>query len=211
MSSRRSNQEWLADLRGLNGPEAQSLAIQELGSYLYVVLYNYLRIRQADVPLLAEWDTTSLSMEAEDLVQDVLIKMLQDNCALLDKFSNKGAFTLWAAAVARNHTAEILRKAPYKYGQKAVEDDVSIVDLIPEKAIRQEEIIDALVSCVERLNENRRYVFIERVLKYRPTKAIIIEIGTTINAVDQLVMHAKRDMKACMECKGFGPEDIDLF
>lgn len=45
----RDNQEWVQELRGDRGGQQQEAAHCELANYLYVVAYNYLRIRQADL------------------------------------------------------------------------------------------------------------------------------------------------------------------
>ena len=51
----RNNQAWVEELSGDYGVDAQREAHQDLASYLYVVAYNYLRLRQADLYHLADF------------------------------------------------------------------------------------------------------------------------------------------------------------
>ena len=51
----RNNQAWVEELSGDCGVDAQREAHQDLASYLYVVAYNYLRLRQADLYHLTDF------------------------------------------------------------------------------------------------------------------------------------------------------------
>lgn len=214
MSSRRSNEEWLNELRALNGVEQQALALQELRNYLYTVLYNYLVQRQDSVPRLQASGQHFLAELAQELVQDTLLKITKDDNALLDKFSGTGKFTSWAAITARNVCAERLRRRTFS---EQPSDDLDaaggIADGQPDSATQtiQKEIMDALDECFDRLPANRRKAFEECIYHNRRARDVAAELNRTDNAVNQLVLHAKRSLRACMEEKGFDADVIEFF
>ena len=100
---RRTNQEWLEELRGIGGATPQSLAYQDLGAYMYRVAYNYLLYRQAqpNPRILASFAPEELATLAKDFVQETQEKLVINDFALLDKFTGKGAFTSWVAKIVK--------------------------------------------------------------------------------------------------------------
>ena len=107
----RNNQAWVEELRGDCGSERQSDAHRELANYLYVVAYNYLRLRQADLRALADFAPEEVAALAQDFVQETLEKLARNEFALLASFSGAGKFTSWAAQIVRNQAAMELRKS----------------------------------------------------------------------------------------------------
>ena len=74
-NSMRDNQEWVQQLRGDRGGQQQAAAHRDLSSYLYVVAYNYLRLRQADLRALDAFPAEDLAALAQDFVQETLEKL----------------------------------------------------------------------------------------------------------------------------------------
>lgn len=85
--TQRSNQDWVQELCGDRGDDAQRLAHQDLARYLYVEAYNYLRLRQADLYRLADFAAEELAALAQDFVQETLEKLARDDFALLGRYS----------------------------------------------------------------------------------------------------------------------------
>ncbi|MCB0237375.1 MAG: hypothetical protein KDH08_01795, partial [Anaerolineae bacterium] len=61
----------------------QASAHKDLANYLYVVAYNYLRLRQADLRALADFAAEELASLAQDFVQETLEKLARRDFALL--------------------------------------------------------------------------------------------------------------------------------
>ena len=79
----RNNQAWVEELRGDCGSERQSDAHRDLANYLYVVAYNYLRLRQADLRALADFAPDETATLAQDFVQETLEKLARNEFAVL--------------------------------------------------------------------------------------------------------------------------------
>lgn len=213
MKAKRTNQEWLDDLRGLRGADAQKGAVIDLANFLYVVAYNYVVRRQQDgsVPAIRHYVAEDLEALAEDYAQDVLMKLLINNCARLERYSGLGSFTGWVAVVIRNHIASTLRLSSFQHGneelERLLEQEADDVDPTKEAALR--EIWEALQDCINRLIERRRRAFIGCYIEDKSARTVAAELGSTEGAVNLLVMHAKRNLRACMDSKGLGPEILD--
>lgn len=213
MVSRRSNEEWLSDLRGESGVEAQSRALQDLGNYLYIVNYNYLYRHQATISLLQNWNTDELAELAQDCAQDTLIKIANDNFALLCRFSDRGRFTSWAAVVAQRVTSSTVRLAHFNRVQSNLEKVTSLSPskFAPSTQISQQEVIDELQDCINRLSKIRSRVLVECILHERRSRDVAIEMDRSENAINLQVLHAKRQVRLCMESKGLGIDVLTYF
>ena len=102
----RTNQEWLADLRG---PQ-QEQAIEDLRGILVRGLRYSLSTRIQG----------ELEMLVEDFTQDALIRILDK----LDTFRGESKFTTWAQKIAVRVAYSELRRQRWK--------DISLEDLLPE-------------------------------------------------------------------------------
>lgn len=79
--TQRSSEEWVRELCGDRGQEPQQLAYQELANYLYVVAYNYLRLRQADLRALADFAADDVAALAQDFVRNTGEGLAQRLCS----------------------------------------------------------------------------------------------------------------------------------
>lgn len=213
MNQRRTNQEWLDALRGQQGSAAQKAAYLDLANYLYKTAFNYLLKRQNDVALLAEQPGNAVAALAQDCVQDTLLKLWANECALLDQYQEKGRFLGWAALIIRNHVAGLLRRPPYSREVLPPADLVNYADGAQPYAaqISSQEVGECLQACLDALPDLRREVLISCILHDERSKVVAARLQRTVNAVDQLVWHAKRQVRECLEQKGIGPEVLALF
>ncbi|MGB0383467.1 MAG: RNA polymerase sigma factor [Ardenticatenaceae bacterium] len=225
---RRTNQEWVEELRGRRGPTPQSLAYQDLGAYMYRVAYNHLLYRQAQANprILKSFAPQELATLAEDFVQETQEKLVINDFALLDKFTGKGAFTSWMAKVVKNEVGQELRKSYWNRwvsllpeGSEQDEERSSAFELIvaspeasPENARMQEEVRQVLKGCLEGLNENQRLALLGLVVEGLSGKELAgILNSPSRNAVFLLARRAKRNMRKCLEEKRWAREDFDVF
>lgn len=104
---RRTNQEWIEQLRGNRGYRRQEEAHQELGKYVYDVTYNYLRDGQdkSNPYFLGTLTVLSLKDIAQNMAQDLRAKISDNNVLflnqfeLLDQSEEDASFAHWAVSV----------------------------------------------------------------------------------------------------------------
>lgn len=213
MTSRRSDQQWLDDLREKNGADAQALAIHDLRKYQYRVIFNYIRNRQPDIPLLADLNNYDLAELAQDCVQRVLMKLQHNGWARLDQYEALCPFLSWTVPIGQREAASILRRSPYSYPYVPLEPEAPFRDDESDPPTRagQKEVMDTLQGCIEHLSETRRYALTKCFLEGHRSKDVATEMERTENAVNLLVMNARNDLRKCMEGKGFRADVLDLF
>ncbi len=212
----RDNNRWLHELRGLDGNLARLAAFQALGNYLYVVAYNYLRRRQNDVFSLSTFAYEELAALGQDFVQDTLERIAADDCALLEKYHGSGAFTGWCSRLVTNAIASELRTSIWSKRNRPTGEANGILQTAAvEDRMAQElqiqQITDVLKHCIQRLPERRQIAFVHCMIHNRPAADVATQLDATANAVNQLVHHAKRDLRRCVESSGYGPDVLALF
>jgi len=209
----RTNQLWLDELRGSCGLARQKKAYLDLANYLYKVAYNYLLKRQSDIPLLSTQMSTELAALAQDSAQDVLMKISANNGKLLEQYQERGRFLGWMALIIRNHVAGYLRRPPYnrEVPQSAEMGNIAKDELPFENRATLEEIGVELQKCLDALPVTRREALIRCILLGERSKVVATQLNRTVNAIDQLVWHAKRQVRECLHQKGIGADVLNLF
>lgn len=197
----RTNQEWLAELRGLEQEEALA--------DLRALLVKGLRYAMADRPAVTEADL-------EDFVQEALLKVL----AGLDTFRGESRFTTWTQKIAVRVAFTELRRRRWK--------DVSIEDLIaedregdwtqsilasaapsPEQRVTQQllmEMVQPLIA--EELTERERQAMTAAVIGGMPLEEVARRMGTNRNALYKLLHDARRRLQTRMMAIGLSPQDV---
>lgn len=225
--AQRSNYDWVQELCGDRGDDAQRLAHQDLARYLYVVAYNYLRLRQADLYRLADFAAEELAALAEDFVQETLEKLARDDFALLGRYSAGGNFTSWAAQIVRNQAAMELRKSywtrrgPLPHagdsddngadaGLAAELADLSY-DVDPARRAQQQQVRDLVQRCVDHLTERYRVAVLNCLGDDVAADVVARALDTTANAVYLIIQRAKRQLRACLEQAGLDRSALAVF
>jgi RNA polymerase sigma-70 factor (ECF subfamily) len=153
-------------------------------------VYNYI-LRQVRLPQVAE-----------DLVQDVFVKIVQ-NAA---DFKHEARFSTWAYAIARNVCIDHLRKAALRRhpsldqapGGDKGEDGPTLgertADARPEASVERvaigAELGQRITLAVERLPAEQREVFLLRELGHVPFKDIAEITGVPENTVKSRMRYA---------------------
>lgn len=198
----RTNEQWLAELRG---PErAQALAD------LRVVLVGGLKAA------LAGRVRRGLNETAEDFAQEALIKIM----ARLDTFRGESRFTTWAQKVAVLTAATELRRKRWR--------DVSLQEVLerygtngggvdrladeqptPERLTMRETMLATVRRFVEEeLTERQREAMVAVMFEGMPLEEAARRMGTNRNALYKLMHDARKRLKKRMEAEGLSAQDV---
>lgn len=217
---RRSDEEWVSELRAAG--DAQRQAFADLGRYLYTVVYNYLRKRQATSPRLRQLSTTEWNQLAEGFVQQSLETVWKK----LSTYEGRGKFTSWAATIAVRTAAYEIRKPYWREGrmpQPPADDPDNDPeewgglnqewqerqDLSPEVRALTAEVVSLIERAIEQdLSERQRFAFVAQFLEDRSSDEIATELDASRNAVYMLIHEARKKIKRRLEEAGHTPEDL---
>jgi RNA polymerase sigma-70 factor (ECF subfamily) len=197
----RTNDEWLADLRGPGRDQA-------LGD-LRTLLVRGLRYGMADRPSVTEADL-------EDFVQDALVKILD----ALDSFRGESRFTTWAQKIAVRVAFTELRRRRWA--------DVSLHDLVsryededltpavltdpaasPEQRTTQQMLLEMVQRLIaEELTERQRQALTAAMIGGMPLDELARRMGTNRNALYKLIHDARQRLKAQMMEEGLSVENV---
>ena len=152
-------------------------------------LRNFIRRRVPD-----PWD-------AEDLLQDVLYRLVEANRMLMPIDHVTG----WLFRVARNRIADFFRKKmPERFADIAVDDEAEglrLEDLLPspdagpEAAYTRKLLIDELEVAVGELPEEQRAVFVAHELDGKSFKEIAAATGVNVNTLLSRKRHAVMQLR----------------
>ena len=214
-SSQRENWEWVRNLNGTDGPDAQRRAHADLATYLYVVAFNYLERRRNSVPVLSEFDGDELAELSQDFVQDTLGKLANNNHELLEQYSGAGRFTSWAAQIITNQIASELRR-PYWRRRGALSEELFAQQVdtetpLPETRVLISELHQVLQSCLDKLSDRYRIAFLRCIVEGDRAEDVAEDLDTTSNAVYLLVFRSKRNLRKCVTKSGIGPDALNIF
>ncbi|MFQ5592838.1 MAG: RNA polymerase sigma factor [Anaerolineae bacterium] len=218
--SRRTDQEWLSDLRAAG--EVQRRAFADLGRYLYHVVFNYLRQRQAGVVRLQQLDAAELEELARGFAQDALQAVWEK----LSTYEGRGKLTSWAATIAVRTAAYEIRKPywreprmslppahnpdanPEEWGGPNREWQAT-TDLSPDARLQTAEILDLIETTLQHdLSERQRLAFVAQFIEDRTSDEIAEELGVSRNAVYMLIFEARKKIKRRLIEASHAPEDV---
>ena len=158
-------------------------------------LRNFIRRRVAD------------PRDAEDILQDVLCKLVEANRLLMPIDHVAG----WLFRVARNRIVDLFReKKPERFGDASVpgEDDelLPFEDLLPspdagsEALYARQVLLDELESAIQELPQEQRDVFVAHELEGRSFKEIAAATGMNVNTLlsrkRYAVLHLRRRLQS---------------
>ncbi len=205
MTTTRTNDEWLADLRA--GGATREAALDDLR----LVLANGLRRG-----LIAQIDTAAPEFDAllDDFVQEALLKVL-DN---LDSFAGRSLFTTWANKIALNIGLTELRRKRWRdtsLDQLTQTDDGEYTpSFVADPAPRPEEVTEQreLMRYVTRLiNEeltDKQRTALTAVIQGQPLTEVALRMDSNQNAVYKLVFDARQRLRRRLADDGLTAEEI---
>ena len=194
----RTNEQWLAELRGPNPDEALADLYDLLGRGLRAALGGYGGGVEANVG---------------DFAQEALIKITGN----LDSFRGESRFTTWAQKIAMNVALTELKRRRWR--------DVSLQDLLarreaadpgpadpqltPEQLTFQNMVLGELRRMVdEELTDRQREAVVAVLLEGIPVSEVAKRMGIKQNALYKLLHDARRKLKRQMEAAGLSPQEV---
>lgn len=213
LSKHRTNRQWVDDLTGLNGDMEQQTAHADLSAYLFVVSTNFLRRCYARKSQFSKLDPIGIGALAADYVQDFLLKLMNDNHALLDKYSGTGLFTSWAAQVIHNLIASDLRKARHRREIEATPEtwqEMISEQESPEITTIRKVMGETLLQCMEELPGQYRMV-IERCILYGESAVDVAkEENVSVNSIYIRLHRAKQQLRKFAMAAGLDPDNREI-
>jgi RNA polymerase sigma-70 factor (ECF subfamily) len=199
-ATERTNEEWLAEVRGPGRDQALA--------DLRAILVRGLRYAMADRPQVTEADL-------QDFAQDALLKIL----AGLDSFRGESRFTTWAHKIAVRVAFTELRRRRWQ--------NVSLQDLVaqygdgdltpvvltdpapsPERETARHMIVETLQRLIaEELTERQRQALTAVLMGGMPLEEVARRMGTNRNALYKLLHDARQHLKRHMVAEGLSAQD----
>jgi RNA polymerase sigma-70 factor (ECF subfamily) len=215
MSSTRTNQEWLHDLKASGA--TQEAAIADLRDLLLrAALYFFSR----NVGDFRGMDREEITQRAEDCAQDALMAVLDH----LSDFRGDSKFSTWAYKFAINTAMMAARRERWKGVSldELASDESHFFDWIlqdrsdgsaPEQSAIQAEIQRIIRDVIEQdLTENQRRVVFLMVFNEVPMDEVVRHLGTNRNAIYKMLHDARRKIKSGLQSRGFEvAETLALF
>ena len=194
----RTNEQWLADLRGPNPDEALADLYDLLARGLRAGLGRY---------------GGGVDANAEDFAQEGLIK-ITDN---LDSFRGESRFTTWAQKIAMNVALTELKRRRWRdvslqdlfARREAADGGPADTQLPPEQLALQNTVLQELRRMVdEELTDRQREAVVAVILEEMPVSEVARRMGTNQNALYKLLHDARKKLKRRMEAAGLSPQEV---
>ncbi len=198
----RSNEQWLAELRGPGREQALADLRAVLVRALRVALAG--RVRQG------------LNEAAEDFAQEALVKIM-DN---LDTFRGESRFTTWAQKIAVMTASTELRRKRWRdvslqevldrYGTHSGESDrLADEQPTPEQLTMRSTMVATVRRFVdEELTDKQREAIVAVMFEGMPLEEAARRMGTNRGALYKLMHDARRRLKKRMEAEGLSAQDV---
>ena len=194
----RTNEQWLAELRGSNPDEALA------------DLYDLL-VRGLSAALGGRADGVDANIG--DFAQEALIKIVSN----LDSFRGESRFTTWAQKIAMNVALTELKRRRWR--------DVSLQDLLdrrtatgrgladpqlsPDQVAFRNMVLAKLRGAIdEELTDRQREAVVAVILEGMPISEVARRMGTNQNALYKLLYDARKKLKLRMEAAGLSPLEV---
>jgi RNA polymerase sigma-70 factor (ECF subfamily) len=204
--AKRTNEEWLADLKSEG--ERRESALADLRANLLTGLpYALSRWLSPNNP---QFDAL-----AEEVVQEALLRVLNH----LDTFEGRSQFTTWANKIAVRLAISELRRQRWK--------DVSLDELLdnpeapppanlmeapsasPETRSEQSEMLALVQRLINaELTERQRQALVAIGVRGMPLEEVARQMGTNRNALYKLLHDARLRLKHTLAAQGLSPEEI---
>ena len=198
----RSNEQWLAELRGQERDRALADLRAVLVRGLRVALRG--RVRQG------------LNEAAEDFAQEALIKIM----ANLDTFRGESQFTTWAQKIAVMTASTELRRKRWRdvslqevldrYGTDSGESDrLADEQSTPEQLTMRSTMVATVRRFVDQeLTDKQREAIVAVMFEGMPLEEAARRMGTNRNALYKLMHDARRRLKKRMEAESLSAQDV---
>lgn len=202
---KRTNEEWVADLRA--GGDQQAQALEDLRAII---------LRGLPYAIAGRLDPNSPESEAltEEVVQETLMRVLE----YLDSFEGRSQFTTWAHKIAvRAALTELRRRrwreVPLPEMEMSEDGDSSYRELADDQASPEDQVSRAeMMSRVNRiimeeLTEKQRKALMATMEGF-PLEEAAQRLGMNRNALYKLMHDARLRLKKRLEKEGLTPQEV---
>lgn len=202
---KRTNEEWVADLRA--GGDRQAQALEDLRTII---------LRGLPYAIAGRLDPNSPESEAltEEVVQETLMRVLD----YLDTFEGRSQFTTWAHKIAVRAALTELRRVrwrevPLPEMEMADDADTSYREAPderanPEEQVAQAEMMKRVIHIVmEELTDKQRQA-LTAIMEGFPLEEAAQRLGTNRNALYKMLHDARLRLRKRLEKEGLTPQEI---
>jgi RNA polymerase sigma-70 factor (ECF subfamily) len=196
--SERTNEQWLADLRGPNPDEALA--------NLYDLLVRGLRAGLGSYG-------GGVDANVEDFAQEALIRITGN----LPSFRGESSFTTWAQKIAINVALTELKRRRWRdvslqelfARREAADRGPADTQLSPEQLALQTTVLQELRCMVdEELTDRQREAVVAVLLEEMPISEVARRMGTNQNALYKLLHDARKKLKRRMGDAGLSAKEV---
>lgn len=202
---KRTNEEWIADLRA--GGDRQAQALEDLRAII---------LRGLPYAIAGRLDPNSPESEAltEEVVQETLMRVLE----YLDSFEGRSQFTTWAHKIAVRAALTELRRVRWRevpLPEMDVDDDMDASyretpddQANPEEQVAQAEMMARVNRIIrEELTDKQRQAM-TAIMEGFPLEEAARRLGTNRNALYKLLHDARLRLKKRLEKEGLTPQEV---
>lgn len=202
---KRTNEEWVADLRA--GGDRQAQALDDLRAII---------LRGLPYAIAGRLDPNSPESEAltEEVVQETLMRVLD----YLDTFEGRSQFTTWAHKIAVRAALTELRRVRWRevpLPEMDVDDDMDASyrempdeGASPEEQVAQAEMMGRVKRIIrEELTDKQRKA-LTAIMEGFPLEEAARRLGTNRNALYKMLHDARLRLKKRLEKEGLTPQEI---
>lgn len=203
---KRTNEEWIADLRA--GGDQQAQALEDLRAII---------LRGLPYAIAGKIAPNSLESEAltEDVAQETLLSVLK----YLDTFEGRSQFTTWAHKIAvRAALTELRRRrwreVPLPEMEMNDDGDSSYRELAddqpsPEEQSERKDMMKRVNRIImEELTEKQRQAMMAVAMHGFPLEEAAQKLGTNRNTLYKLMHDARLKLKHRLEKEGMTPQQV---
>lgn len=202
---KRTNEEWVADLRA--GGDRQAQALEDLRAII---------LRGLPYAIAGRLDPNSPESEAltEEVVQETLMRVLE----YLDSFEGRSQFTTWAHKIAVRAALTELRRVrwrevPLPEMEMNEETDTSYREIPDDEANPEEHVAQAEMMTrvnriiMEELTDKQRQA-LTAIMEGFPLEEAARRLGTNRNALYKMLHDARLRLKKRLEKEGLTPAEV---
>ena len=203
---KRTNEEWLADLRA--GGDRQAQALDDLRAII---------LRGLPYAVAGRLDPNSPESEAltEEVAQETLVNVLKH----LDTFEGRSQFTTWVHKIAVRAALTELRRARWRevpLPEMTMDDDMDASyrelpdpQASPEEQVSRAELMKRVNRIIlEELTEKQRQALMAVAMQGMPLEEAARRMGTNRNALYKMMHDARLRLKKRMEEEGMTPQEV---
>ena len=204
--NKRTNEEWLADLRA--GGDQQAGALEDLRAII---------LRGLPYAIAGRLNPNSPESEAlvEEVVQETLMRVLEH----LDTFEGRSQFTTWAHKIAVRAALTELRRVrwrevPLPEMDMNDDEDNSYRELpdrqaSPEDQVDRKEMMKRVNRIImEELTDKQRKALMAVAMQGFPLEEAARRLGTNRNALYKMMHDARLRLKKRLEKEGLTPQEV---